>query len=348
MRDAGRVRLLCAPLAIALLAAGCSGSGGGSAAGDPPGMDGTTPATSPSRTPTIPNPFTITARYSAGSLRLEHPVDLAIGPDGDLYVTDRSQRVAVVSPSGEVLRSWGTKGSGRAQFDFVSNDPSDPNDVHASIAVGPDGEVYVADSGNDRVEVFAASGRYIRQFGGPGVGPGQFLAAFDLAVDAEGSVYVADDGAMTLSKFSPSGRFEWSVGGATTRDPDLLGYFHSHVVDAHGRVVVAVEEARTVVFLDAGGHKVDEFSVAGAFPNGSDPCHLSVDRAGETVVQSCPAGPRSNGDTLVFDRTHQLIGGWYGSPVDTNAPPTFGMGGDAFALGPDGAILRLKVTLPDG
>jgi hypothetical protein len=46
----------------------------------------------------LPSPFTVTARYTAASLGLDHPDALAIGPDGNPYVTDASQRVTVLSP----------------------------------------------------------------------------------------------------------------------------------------------------------------------------------------------------------------------------------------------------------
>src|SRR5262252_6053782 len=129
----------------------------------------------------LPRPFTITARYSAKSLGLNHPAFLAIGPEnGDLYVTDLSQRVTVISPAGRVLRRWGGPGSGPGEFRFIPSDPTVPTDVHASITVSPGGEVYVSDSGNGRVEVFTANGRFIRQFGSYGAGKGRFLLAYDL------------------------------------------------------------------------------------------------------------------------------------------------------------------------
>jgi hypothetical protein len=46
----------------------------------------------------------------------------------------------------------------------------------------------------------------------------------------------------------------------------------------------------------------------------------------------------------VFDRTHRLIGAWYRSPFE--ASPQFGPHGEAFAIGDDGSILKLKVSLP--
>ena len=101
----------------------------------------------------VPSPFTITARYTAKSLGLDYPTDLTIGADGNVYVTDRSQRVTVISPGGKVLRRWGKQGSKPGEFKFIATDPSTPKYVGGKITVGPGGKVYVSDSGNARVHL---------------------------------------------------------------------------------------------------------------------------------------------------------------------------------------------------
>ena len=129
----------------------------------------TRPLTSPSAAPTVPNPFEIIARYDATSLGLDRPIDLAIGPNGDAYVTETNDRVSQISPDGTVIRRWGTKGSEARQFDFVGN----PQDPHGSIAVGPDGKVYISDSSEPpRSGLYARRGlrppiRQLREWGRP-------------------------------------------------------------------------------------------------------------------------------------------------------------------------------------
>jgi hypothetical protein len=48
----------------------------------------------------------------------------------------------------------------------------------------------------------------------------------------------------------------------------------------------------------------------------------------------------------VFDRTHRLVAEWIGTHDPLLRSPVFGPGGEVFALGRDGSILKLKVTLP--
>jgi DNA-binding beta-propeller fold protein YncE len=313
--------------------------------------------------PAVPNPLTVVATYSAASLGLKRihchgprlggcTEELAVGPDGDVYVTDSvTSTVTEVSPAGKVRRTWGGPGKGPGQFHFVTRDPLDPTDIDASIAVGPDGDVYVTDSGNGRVEVFSSQGTFIRQVGSLGIQDGQFLLPYDLAVDQQSDLFAVDQDSSTITKFSPAGKFLWQIGGAMSPDPELSQTeFHLAGVDAHGRLVAAATDAHAVVSIDGSGHKVDSFPVTG-FPPGLGPCSTSVDAAGDTFALSCGYTGESGGQTaapdrseLVFDRTHRLVGAWYQSPFQVS--PRFGPNGEAFAVADDGSLLKLKVALP--
>jgi len=308
--------------------AGCSGS------------------TAPTGRSSLPTPLRTTARFTAKSLGLRNPRSLAIGPDGNLYVTDAGQRVSVISPGGHVLRRWGRLGSGRGEFRFVAGN-DDPNDIDGKVAVGPDGTVYVSDGGNGRVQVFTPQGRFVRQFGSFGEGEGQFLDPRGLAVDHEGNVYVVDDTAGTLSKFAASGKLMWRVGGANSPDRDLGGHLQlMGSIDRHGRLVIANDVGGRVVYVDGGGHAVDAFGAPTRHLASPWACGATVDAQGNTYVFACPRPL-----TRVFDRTHLLIARW---STATFGPPQFGPHGEIFALykgrGNDvvGGILKLAFTLPSG
>jgi DNA-binding beta-propeller fold protein YncE len=69
------------------------------------------------------------------------------------------------------------------------------------VAVSASGSVYVADSGNDRIQEFTDSGAYLAQWGTRGSGDGQFVFPFGVATDAAGNVYVSEFGNSRIQKF---------------------------------------------------------------------------------------------------------------------------------------------------
>ena len=83
------------------------------------------PTRPPGRWPArVPRPpcrihSTIVGRYDPTKLELDRPIALAIGPNGDAYVTESNDRVSQISPDGTVVRRWGKEGSKAGEFDFV-------------------------------------------------------------------------------------------------------------------------------------------------------------------------------------------------------------------------------------
>lgn len=76
---------------------------------------------------------------------------------------------------------FGSDGSGEGQFDLPT-----------AVAVDGDGNVYVADQRNHRVQKFNSSGVFLDEWGSSGSGTGEFNQPHDVAVDGDGNVYVAD------------------------------------------------------------------------------------------------------------------------------------------------------------
>jgi DNA-binding beta-propeller fold protein YncE len=295
---------------------------------------------------TLPNPFTIKARWSAASLGLNDPFHLGVGPSGNIYVTDRSQRVTELSSSGKVLRRFGKPGSGRGEFHFISYDPTTPTQIASEVAVGPDGKVYVTDSGNGRIEVFTSSGKFLRQIGSFGSGKTQFLRPDELVVDGSSNVYVVDGGQQSVRKFSPTGKLLWMVNTKANADRDLVGGFHATMVDSHGRLVGTNDANGRVVILDTStGHKVDAFGKPSDFPNLA--CSASVDSAGYTYVNGCGMGANVAA-TEVFNPAHDLVGRWTPSPLVSS--PTFGPRGEIVAIAwqgtkqRGGSIVKLAIS----
>lgn len=84
------------------------------------------------------------------------------------------------------------------------------------IAVSAHGTVYVADTGNDRIQVFDRDGGFLRAFGSTGDEPGQFRRPMDLDIDEEGRVYVAELGGDRVQVFTAQGEWLRTIRGEDT------------------------------------------------------------------------------------------------------------------------------------
>jgi tripartite motif-containing protein 71 len=76
---------------------------------------------------------------------------------------------------------------------FISNKAyADPLDGPEGVAVDSQGNVFVVDNNNERIQKFTSSGSFITKWGSQGFGNGQFESAEGVAVDSQGNVFVAD------------------------------------------------------------------------------------------------------------------------------------------------------------
>ena len=180
--------------------------------------------------------------YGVAPGQFNEPWDVAVDQLGHVYVADTwNHRIQKFTAEGEFVLSWGHLGQVQAY------DPSGNGLFYGprGIAVGPDGRVYVADTGNHRVQVFNANGIFLHEFGGAGDLASQMSEPVGIAVSGTGEVFVADTWNRRVQVFSPEGiyRREWSVpiwSGNPTEKPFLaIGDAVVYVGDPiNGRVLV--------------------------------------------------------------------------------------------------------------
>jgi uncharacterized protein (TIGR03663 family) len=132
--------------------------------------------------------------------------DIVVGPDGLIYVADTwNHRVMILDATGQLVRELGRPGEVTDTGD--SPDPT----VQPGLFYGPrgvavaNGEIYVTDTGNERVQVFAPDGTFLRAFGGYGSEPGKLIEPVGIAIGPDGNVYVSDTGNARISVFTPAG-----------------------------------------------------------------------------------------------------------------------------------------------
>ena len=127
-----------------------------------------------------------------GDFYKPEPTDLAIASNGTMYFTGETvNTIQVLSPTGELLQTWGRHGSALGELDTPKK-----------VAVDQAGNVYVVDLGNKRVQKLSPEGRPLAAWpAGPFTDEG---GASGIAVDPSGNVYVA--GTQQVQKFAPDGR----------------------------------------------------------------------------------------------------------------------------------------------
>jgi DNA-binding beta-propeller fold protein YncE len=114
---------------------------------------------------------------------LGEPNYIALDGAGHAWVNDAANHIVYEwdTNSSLLIRSWGILGSGNGQFN-----------VPCGIAADRNGNVFVVDAGNSRIQAFAQSGTYETQWGSYGFGFGGFHNPMAIAVDGDGNVYVTD------------------------------------------------------------------------------------------------------------------------------------------------------------
>ena len=235
-----------------------------------------------------------TTGSAAGELAT--PTGLDTDAYDNVYVADYdNNRVQKFSPDGELLRSWGSFGTGDGQF-------NGPKDVAVDSA---DGHLYVADEKNHRIQKFTLGGGHVETFGGTaaGSGNGQFDHPYAVAVES-GYVYIADHDNNRVQRLETDGDYDsqWGTPGAGD------GQFN-------GPSGVAVTAGGTVYVTDYGNDRVQYFSTTGAFQgkwgssgNGNSqfnaPIAIEASSVGVFVVDE------SNERVTQFDADGDFVAKW--------------------------------------
>jgi sugar lactone lactonase YvrE len=254
-----------------------------------------------------------------------------VANDGRLIVVDGcNNRIAVFSPALELTTSL--TGPTDKPFSFCEGEVG-----VGGVEVDGLGSAYIADTGNDRIVAYNASGQLLRQWGTSGTGDGQFLHPIDVVVDRQrGIVYVVDDERGDVQAFNRDGSFIRAfgteigdaAGGAGigpngglfvasrgdnrvllfAPDGSLGGFFGEQGTDAgqfEGPCDVAATASAAFV-SDSGNGRVQRFTIEGEFGG-------VITGAGETRLAS-PCGVAIARDQLYVTDTDSGTVAIFGVP----------------------------------
>ena len=236
------------------------------------------------------------------------------------------------------------------------------------VAADGSGNIYVADTYNNRIQVFDSSGTFVKAWGQKGTGSGNLARPWDVAVDSEGSVYVADTYNHRVQKFDVNGVYlgQWGQKGKGNGEFVFLGGI---AVGPDGAVYTVDAKMNRVQVFDNQGNFLRSWGRkgkgAGDFVK---PLGLTVDESGNVYVADSKmrrvqkfdsqggflaaftdnltypvdvAIDHSSGNLLILDAASHLI--WEMSPTGQNLRSYGGPGRSSgqfvepYGLGVDGA-----------
>ena len=169
---------------------------------------------------------------------------------------------------------FGKAGAGNGEFNLPS-----------SMAVDPEGNLFVADMFNNRIQKFTSAGVFLRSYGRQGFGDGLFLNPAGVAISRSGRLHVGDSKNYRVQVFTLGLDFILRFGAEGSDAGKFFG----------GSLKVATDSANNVYVLDTWLYRVQKFTPDGGFllqfgsqgsGNGQflDPQDLAIDGAGNVWV----------------------------------------------------------------
>ncbi len=178
---------------------------------------------------------------------LSYPRDIAIAPDGSLYVADAgNHRIVHLDSGGAFIKAWGGYANvldGPAP-EGLFNEPW-------GVAVSQDGFVYVADTWNHRIQKFTMDGEFISLWDTFGTAelPDGFWGPRGVAIDSMGHVFVTDTGKQRVVVFDSNGNYITQFGG--------IGFQAGQMDEPVG---IAVNDLGLVFIADTWNYRIQIFA----------------------------------------------------------------------------------------
>ena len=172
------------------------------------------------------------------------PTDVAVNDDGDrIYVVDNGgvaseeHKIHIFDGAGNRISSIGRRGKAAGEFNLP-----------LMAEVGPDGSLYVVDTGNFRIQVFSPAGTFLHEFGKAGRFPGQFSHPKGIDIGPDGKIFVVDTSFANFQIFRNDGRVLLFIGQRSDAEGGPAKYLlpAGIAVDHNGRIFVVDQFYRKI------------------------------------------------------------------------------------------------------
>lgn len=213
--------------------------------------------------------------------QFNEPWGIAIGKDDTIFVADTwNHRIEKFDKDGNFITEWGT-------FGDIGTDPNgDALQLYGprSLAIDADGNLWVTDTGNERVIKYDPNGQSLGTFGGTGSEIGQFLEPVGIAIDKDGNIYVADTWNRRIQKFDKNFAplQQWDVEAWDSQSVVNKPYL---AVDAQGNVYASDPEGYRILKFGSDGKLRAVWGTPGDNLGGVQlPTGLVVDNEGQIWI----------------------------------------------------------------
>lgn len=197
--------------------------------------------------PELPVSSVVLGRFGSKGMapgQLDSPRGIAVNSQGDVYVTDLGNaRINKYSAQGVFIQSFGKHGAEQGK-----NGPGEFREP-SGVAVDKEGNVYVADAWNGRIQKFNAKGKFLMELSGVRY---SFYSPRNVTVDKNGNIYVADTGNSAVKTYNSAGVLIKEIGGRGKGGGNFTEVF-GLAINSKGEIFVA----------DPGNQRIHKF---GALP----------------------------------------------------------------------------------
>ena len=201
--------------------------------------------------------------YGTGPLQFNYPTGIAINGNIMYVVEYNGSRIHKLTLEGRFLGAFGSKGSGKGQF-------SNP----CAICIGPDDRIYVADCGNDCIQVFHEDETFSHNIDSTVSGIKEFRSPIGLSFDHFGHLHVTCrcSNIPVVAVFTPEGQY-------------IHQYGQSHLNNPYG---IAIDSAGNSLVINRDGNSLSTFDPHGSYIHSirgfNDPVGVAVTSNGSVWV----------------------------------------------------------------
>jgi hypothetical protein len=217
-------------------------------------------------------------------INLCEPKDLEIDNNDNVYISDsKNCKIIKLDSSGNFIMSLGLKGN-------------KPGQVQEQCGLEIDcktGDIWVADTGNHRVEKFNSKGKLLK------IIDGSFYSPNDIAIDKYGNIYVCDTGNGVIKKYNSRYEFVKEWGCKTLFSNYMLPYYIK--VDEEGYIYVSDIAMLRIIVFSSEGKYLKEFSLKPFLKYYSSEIYLFIE--GNNILVSDTV----NNKIMRFNKNGQLL-----------------------------------------